>query len=65
MNITNLSLYVHAIWGLPVAGGSAVVKQMAAAFRGALICSLLCVPSLAFLVDSEMQPRNCLDSYEA
>ena len=35
------------------------MKCMAAAFRGALLCSL-CVPSLAFLVDSVMQPRNCL-----
>ena len=41
------------------------MKHMAADFHGALLCSLLCVPSLAFLVDSEIQPRNCLDSYEA
>ena len=41
------------------------MKHMAAAFRGALLCSFLCVPSLAFLVDSEMQPGNCHDSYEA
>ena len=29
------------------------MKHVAAAFRGALLCSLLCIPSLAFLVDSE------------
>ena len=41
------------------------MKHMAAALRGALLCSLLCVPSSAFLVDSETQLRNCLDSYDA
>ena len=36
------------------------MKHMAAAFRRALLCSLLCVPSLAFLVDSETQLRTVL-----
>ena len=40
------------------------MKHTVAAFHGVLPCSLLCVPSLALLIDSETQLRNCLDSYE-
>ena len=32
----------------------------AAAFREVLLCSLLCVPSSGFLVDSEIQSRTVL-----
>ena len=35
------------------------MTPMAAAFRELLLCSL-CLPSSAFLVDSEIQPRTVL-----